>query len=164
MPLWQLGGAAAALKSVPDAPMQLFSARQKGQLDVYGLWGCLRGQLLTDDSFVFNRVLSRLKDSVSRLQDATPDDDEALTRLKVRAQSLSTSGCRALAEVLGSPQSVHGTGKTAPTWLVSPVQARLQGDAEERAAPREEPAAQVWLPGATSAVLLCRLPAQCVSA
>ena len=67
--------------------MQLFSARQKGQLDVYGLWGCLRGQLLTDDSFVFNRVLSRLKDSVSRLPDATSDDDVALTRLKVWARA-----------------------------------------------------------------------------
>ena len=66
---------------------QLFSARQKGQLDVYGLWGCLRGQLLTDDSFVFNRVLGRLKDSISRLPDATPDDEEALTRLKVGARS-----------------------------------------------------------------------------
>ena len=77
---------AEQLPACAHAPVQLFSARQKGQLDVYGLWGCLRGQLLTDDSFIFNRVLSRLKDSVSRLADATPDDDEALTRLKVGAR------------------------------------------------------------------------------
>ena len=65
------------------SPMQLFSLRQRGQLDVYGLWGVLRGQLLTDDSFVFNRALTRIKTSVSHLAEAMPEDDEALLRLKV---------------------------------------------------------------------------------
>ena len=57
---------------------------------MYGLWGCLRGQLLTDDSFVFNRVLGRLKNSVSHLLDATPDDDEALARLQVGRAATKT--------------------------------------------------------------------------
>ena len=68
--------------------LQLFSVRQRGQLDVYGLWGVLRGQLLTDDSFVFNRALTRIKGSISHLAEATPEDDEALTRLKVPASAL----------------------------------------------------------------------------
>lgn len=66
-----------------DACMQLFTMRQKGQLDVYGLWGVLRGQLLTDDSFVYNRVLSRLKDSIQHLPEATEEDEKALLRVKV---------------------------------------------------------------------------------
>lgn len=66
-----------------DKCMQLFSMRQKGQLDVFGLWGVLRGQLLTDDSFVYNRVLGRIKDSIQHLPEATEDDEEALLRVKV---------------------------------------------------------------------------------
>ena len=65
--------------------LQLFTQRQKGQLDVYGLWGVLRGQLLTDDSFVFNKVLNRIKESIQHLPDATEEDEEALLRVKVSA-------------------------------------------------------------------------------
>ena len=57
----------------------------EGQLDVYGLWGVLRGQLLTDDSFVFNKVLNRIKESIQHLPDATEEDEEALLRVKVSA-------------------------------------------------------------------------------
>ena len=63
--------------------VQLFSQRQKGQLDVYGLWGVLRGQLLTDDSFVFNKVLKRIKESIQHLPDVTEEDEVALLRVKV---------------------------------------------------------------------------------
>jgi hypothetical protein len=63
---------------------QLFTQRQKGQLDVYGLWAVLRGQLLTDDSFVYNRALGRIKDSVRHLPEARDEDDEALLRVQVR--------------------------------------------------------------------------------
>ena len=66
-------------------PLQLFTQRQKGQLDVYGLWGVLRGQLLTDDSFVFNKVLNRIKESIQHLPDATEEDEEALLRVKASA-------------------------------------------------------------------------------
>lgn len=74
-----------ALHAVAElaAAAQVFSMRQRGQLDVYGLWGVLRGQLLTDDSFEFNRVLSRIKDSIQHLPEATAEDDDALLRLKV---------------------------------------------------------------------------------
>ncbi|CAK0783416.1 hypothetical protein CVIRNUC_006615 [Coccomyxa viridis] len=63
---------------------EVFSQRQKGQLDVYGLWGVLRGQLLTDDSFVFNKVLNRIKESIQHLSDAAEEDEEALLRVKER--------------------------------------------------------------------------------
>lgn len=78
--------------------MQLFSMRQKGQLDVFGLWGVLRGQLLTDDSFVYNRVLSRIKDSIQHLPEATEDDDEALLRVKVSFFELSTFCTRSVGQ------------------------------------------------------------------
>ncbi|CAL8464520.1 g4055 [Coccomyxa elongata] len=74
------------LFTVASKHAELFSMRQKGQLDVFGLWGVLRGQLLTDDSFVYNRVLSRIKDSIQHLPEATEDDDEALLRVKERLQ------------------------------------------------------------------------------
>ena len=67
----------------PALGVQVFSQRQKGQLDVYGLWGVLRGQLLTDDSFVFNKVLNRIKESIQHLSDAAEEDEEALLRVKV---------------------------------------------------------------------------------
>ena len=44
----------------PDPPtpivMQRFTAQERSQLEVYGLWAVVRGQLGTDDSFVFNKV------------------------------------------------------------------------------------------------------------
>eukprot|EP00884_Botryococcus_braunii_P013754 jgi/Botrbrau1/2237/Bobra.101_2s0065.1 len=61
---------------------EMFSARQKSQLDVYGLYSVLRNQLQTDDSFVFNRVLGQLKTSISHLAEATPEDNSVLLRLK----------------------------------------------------------------------------------
>jgi hypothetical protein len=36
---------------------QVFSVREKNQLDVYGVWAVLRNQLNTDDSFQFNKVI-----------------------------------------------------------------------------------------------------------
>ena len=65
---------------------QLFSLRQKAQLDVYGVWGVLRGQLLTDDSFVFNRVLTRLKASVANLAPAEEADEAALAAAKAGSE------------------------------------------------------------------------------
>ncbi len=71
--------------------MQLFSQRQKGQLDVYGLWGVLRGQLLTDDSFVFNKVLKRIKESIEHLSDVSEEDEEALLRVKVHTVPMAVA-------------------------------------------------------------------------
>ena len=53
---------------------------------MYGIWAVLRNQLHTDDSFVFNRVVGRIKESVSRLPEATPEDNEALQDIKVRSR------------------------------------------------------------------------------
>ena len=63
--------------------LQIFSAREKLQLDVYGLTAVLQSQLQTDDSFVLNSVLSRIKNSIQRLPEADESDNQALTDLKV---------------------------------------------------------------------------------
>jgi hypothetical protein len=35
---------------------QVFSVREKNQLEVFGSWAVLRNQLITDDSFQFNKA------------------------------------------------------------------------------------------------------------
>ena len=63
--------------------LQIFSAQEKAQLDVYGLLAVLRNQLQTDDSFVLNKLLSRVKESISHLPIATDEDNLALEDLQV---------------------------------------------------------------------------------
>ncbi|KAK9850114.1 hypothetical protein WJX84_008973 [Apatococcus fuscideae] len=60
----------------------MFTPRQKGQLDVYGVWGVWRGQLHSDDSFDFNKAAGRIKDSISHLPPATEQDDALLTAVQ----------------------------------------------------------------------------------
>ena len=75
--------------------MQLFSAREQAQLDVYGLWAVLRNQLTTDDNFAFNRTLNRIKDSISHLDVAGSETEAALARVRVcvAVLHLEASGC-----------------------------------------------------------------------
>lgn len=68
--------------------MQIFSAREKLQLDVYGLLAVLRSQLQTDDSFVLNRILGRVKESIQKLPEADESDDQALKEFEVCLQYL----------------------------------------------------------------------------
>lgn len=63
--------------------LQIFSAREKLQLDVYGLLAVLRNQLHTDDSFVLNRILGRVKESIAKLPEADESDDQALKEFQV---------------------------------------------------------------------------------
>ncbi|KAK9818350.1 hypothetical protein WJX72_011096 [[Myrmecia] bisecta] len=64
---------------------ELFSAREQAQLDVYGIWAVHRSQIATtDDSFVFNKVLGRIKESVHHLPEAGAEEDEALLAAKAR--------------------------------------------------------------------------------
>lgn len=63
--------------------VQIFSARERAQLDVYGLLAVLRNKLDTDDSFELNRVLGRIKEGISQLPVATEEDDAALAELTV---------------------------------------------------------------------------------
>eukprot|EP00887_Chlorella_sp_A99_P008277 scaffold12.g8277.t1 len=63
----------------------LFVLAEREQLDVYGVWTVLRGQLGTDDSFQFNKVVARLKEMVAELPEATEADDEVLQALAARA-------------------------------------------------------------------------------
>jgi len=64
-------------------PLQIFSAREKLQLDVYGLLAVLLNQIQTDDSFVLNRVLGKVKASIQHLPEATEEDDAVLEALQV---------------------------------------------------------------------------------
>lgn len=86
--------------------LQIFSVKEKLQLDVYGLQAVLQGQIQTDDSFVLNRILVRLKESIQHLPPATEDDDQVLHELEVssdvlaicisfwgQSSSLSSRGC-----------------------------------------------------------------------
>lgn len=110
--------------------MQLFSQRQKGQLDVYGLWGVLRGQLLTDDSFVFNKVLKRIKESIEHLSDVSEEDEEALLRVKVHTVPMAVAlkicpGMRHICYIASCKQCRHrpcvflfGSRQGAWHWLL----------------------------------------------
>lgn len=62
----------------------MFTAREKSQLDVYGIWSVTRNQLHTDDSFTFNRTIKSIKESISHLPDATEEEEEALQTIKAR--------------------------------------------------------------------------------
>ncbi|KAL3134781.1 hypothetical protein ABBQ32_007767 [Trebouxia sp. C0010 RCD-2024] len=77
----------------------MFTAREKSQLDVYGIWSVTRNQLHTDDSFTFNRTIKSIKESISHLPDATEEEEEALQTIKARLPEepqlpeLDSSGC-----------------------------------------------------------------------
>lgn len=74
--------------------LQMFTAREKSQLDVYGIWTVTRNHLHTDDSFTFNRTIKSIKDSIMHLPDATEEEEEALHAIKVQhvpAASVSMS-------------------------------------------------------------------------
>lgn len=86
---------------------QLFSAREQAQLDVYGLWAVLRNQLATDDSFVFNKALSRIKDSISHLPEATLDDDDTLTKLQRRMDEEAAAAAAAAPAPAAAEEAVE---------------------------------------------------------
>lgn len=69
--------------------LQMFTAREKSQLDVYGIWSVTRNQLHTDDSFTFNRTIKSIKESISHLPDATEEEEEALQTIKVHEAAAS---------------------------------------------------------------------------
>ena len=64
---------------------------------MYGLRAVLANQLDTDDSFVFNRVLGRIRESVSHLPVATAEDDALLIGLmEVLIPFLLSAQCKCL--------------------------------------------------------------------
>ena len=73
----------ASLNSV-SLVMQIFTARETSQLDIYGIWSITRNQLYTDDTFTFNRTIKGIKESILHLPDATEGQEEALQAVKVR--------------------------------------------------------------------------------
>lgn len=87
--------------------LQIFSAREREQLDVYGLLAVLRNQLDTDDSFELNRVLARIKQGVAELPLADEEDEAALATMApaqvclLKSQELATL-CACAAHVSAS--------------------------------------------------------------
>ena len=66
----------------------MFTARERSQLDVYGIWAVTRNQLHTDDSFTFNRMITHIKESVSHLPQADDEEEAALQAIKVFKHSV----------------------------------------------------------------------------
>ncbi|KAL4419554.1 hypothetical protein ABPG77_006885 [Micractinium sp. CCAP 211/92] len=60
---------------------EVFTVRERNQLEVYGTWAVLRNQLTTDDSFQFNKVVGRLKEMVADLPEAEEEDEGVLRQL-----------------------------------------------------------------------------------
>lgn len=60
---------------------EVFTVKEKNQLDVYGTWAVLRNQLTTDDSFQFNKVVVRLKEMAAELPEAGDEDEAVLEQL-----------------------------------------------------------------------------------
>ncbi|CAD7695293.1 unnamed protein product [Ostreobium quekettii] len=65
----------------------MFSPPQRAHLEVLQLWAVLRNELYTDDSFVFNKVLRKLKELVEELPVAGVEDDAAYTSWKAMRQT-----------------------------------------------------------------------------
>ncbi|KAK9838128.1 hypothetical protein WJX81_002944 [Elliptochloris bilobata] len=119
---------------------ELFSPRQQAQLDVYGVWGVLRGQLLTDDSFVFNRVLTRLKTSVANLGTADEADEAALAAAKAHLEEARAPAPREAAPAAAAP--LAGAGVPAdPGGAAAPMpEAEAEADPFNLDAIMEPPA------------------------
>ena len=98
------------MSTVPQSEcvcMQLFSVREQAQLDVYGLWAVIRNQLGTDDSFAFNKTLTRIKESIGNLAVADAETEVALNRVQV---SLWRSLC-------GTSMTAHAMILLLHAWL-----------------------------------------------
>ncbi|GIL57646.1 hypothetical protein Vafri_12844 [Volvox africanus] len=110
----------------------LLSRAQRAQLEVYRIVGFLQNEMHTDDSFVFNKVLGRLKDAVAALPTATEEDEEALAELQDAAagsdeeRSTDDGGD-------GSERQQHG-GRNAPNTTGHTVALGKGGRGEEAAA------------------------------
>lgn len=53
--------------------MEALSKLQRAQLQVYAILGGLQNELFTDDSFVFNKVINRIKEHISQLPEASAE-------------------------------------------------------------------------------------------
>ena len=60
---------------------QVLSKAERAQLAVYSTWALTQNELFTDDSFMFNKVVAKLKSSISELQPADEELEAAARRL-----------------------------------------------------------------------------------
>ncbi|KAG2436371.1 hypothetical protein HXX76_006678 [Chlamydomonas incerta] len=102
----------------------LFSRAQRAQLEVYRVLGFTQNEMHTDDSFVFNKVLSRIKEAVEALPPADEADEEAQAELQAAGDD-SDSDHDAEAEEAG------GGGKSRPRVEQDQAQERAQEEEQE---------------------------------
>ncbi|GIL90963.1 hypothetical protein Vretimale_17088 [Volvox reticuliferus] len=93
----------------------LFGRAQRAQLEVYRIVGFLQNEMHTDDSFVFNKVLGRIKDAVAALPSATEKDEEALAELQEAAAS--SDGESSDDEGVGGGERQHHGNESAPNTM-----------------------------------------------
>jgi uncharacterized protein (DUF2267 family) len=60
---------------------QVLSKAERAQLSVYSTWALTQNELFTDDSFMFNKVIAKLKSSISELLTADEELEAAARRL-----------------------------------------------------------------------------------
>ncbi|GBF88354.1 hypothetical protein Rsub_01066 [Raphidocelis subcapitata] len=64
-------------------PPDVLTPEQGAHFEIYSIWTLQRGELDTDDSFAFNKAVSRLKEDIAALGPATPEDEAAAARLEL---------------------------------------------------------------------------------
>ncbi|KAI8468261.1 MAG: hypothetical protein J3K34DRAFT_14016 [Monoraphidium minutum] len=64
-------------------PPGVLAPAQGAHLEVYTIWTMQRGELATDDNFVFNKAVSRLKEDIAALGPATAAEEAAARGLQL---------------------------------------------------------------------------------
>lgn len=138
----------------------VFTIREKNQLDVYGTWAVLRTSLATtDDSFAFNKVVARLKSLVEELPEANEEDEEHQRRLQASAGAadpvLEAYDAR-VAEASGAAQQPAAAGPAAPAavdveadpfGLDALLEQQAAAEAAAAAKKRQAPKSATWSSG-----------------
>ncbi|KAI7836979.1 hypothetical protein COHA_009161 [Chlorella ohadii] len=139
---------------------EVFTIREKNQLDVYGTWAVLRTSLATtDDSFAFNKVVAQLKAMVEQLPEATEEDEEHQRQLQASAGAadpvLEAYDAR-LAEASGAAQQAAPAAAAAaaaadveadPFGLDALLEQQAAAEAAAAARKRQAPKSATWSSG-----------------
>jgi len=92
-------------------PPDVFSAAQGAHFEVYSIWVMQRGEFATDDSFVFNKAVSRLKEDIAALGPVTEEEEAAASGLELPWGSRKPGGA---AGGGGGKTSILRTAAAAP--------------------------------------------------
>eukprot|EP00877_Chromochloris_zofingiensis_P013492 jgi/Chrzof1/8397/Cz03g09050.t1 len=70
---------------------QILGKRERAQLEVYTIWAVTQNELFTDDNFVFNKVVAKIKELINGLSEASTDEEQAWQRLQSGQPSSSNA-------------------------------------------------------------------------